>query len=179
MDWLRRSARHRLAGRRSPSALVACVARTAGRAGPREQAKRMHDRLVGVPPRDGGADLDGGVDRGRQSARRGQHRDGRTRSSTVSALKNFATPWTNVPQTVFADLNDYTATVIGMIRDDVPFDQVLSARHGLHGAPGVGRHGYSQTDNLHYQQLEQKRVGSVRSRTCSSRACSRRCPARC
>ena len=45
----------------------------------------------------------------------------------ISALKNFVTPWTNVPQTVFADLNDYSATVIGMIRDDVPFDQVLWA----------------------------------------------------
>ena len=37
-------------------------------------------------------------------------------------LKNFAMPWTNRDQTVFAPLNDYTATVIGMVRDDVPFD---------------------------------------------------------
>ena len=42
-------------------------------------------------------------------------------------LKNFATPWTNRDQTVFAPLNDYTATVIGMIRDDKPFNTVLSA----------------------------------------------------
>ena len=42
-------------------------------------------------------------------------------------LKNFATPWTNRDQTVFAPLNDYTATVIGMVRDDVPFNPVLSA----------------------------------------------------
>ena len=41
-------------------------------------------------------------------------------------LKNLVTPWTNRDQTVFAPLNDYTATVIGMVRDDVPFDQVLS-----------------------------------------------------
>ena len=40
-------------------------------------------------------------------------------------LKNFAMPWTNRDQTVFAPLNDYVATVIGMVRDDVPFNQVL------------------------------------------------------
>ncbi len=41
-------------------------------------------------------------------------------------LKNFVTPWTNRDQTVFAPLNDYTATVIGMVRDDVPFNTALS-----------------------------------------------------
>ena len=41
-------------------------------------------------------------------------------------LKNFATPWTNRDQTVFAPLNDYTATVIGMVRDDVDFRGLLS-----------------------------------------------------
>ena len=42
-------------------------------------------------------------------------------------LKNLVTPWTNRDQTVFAPLNDYTATVIGMVRDDVPFNTALSA----------------------------------------------------
>jgi hypothetical protein len=37
-------------------------------------------------------------------------------------LKNFAMPWTNRDQTVFAPLNDYVATVIGMVRDDVAFN---------------------------------------------------------
>ena len=32
-------------------------------------------------------------------------------------LKNWIAPWTNEEQTVFTDLNDYTATAIGMIRD--------------------------------------------------------------
>ena len=41
-------------------------------------------------------------------------------------LKNFATPWTNRDQTVFAPLNDYTATVIGMVRDDKDFRGMLS-----------------------------------------------------
>jgi hypothetical protein len=42
-------------------------------------------------------------------------------------LKNFVAPWTNRDQTVFVPLNDYTATVIGMVRDDVAFNTVLSA----------------------------------------------------
>ena len=42
-------------------------------------------------------------------------------------LKNFATPWTNREQTMFAPLNDYTTTVIGMVRDNVPFNELLSA----------------------------------------------------
>ena len=42
-------------------------------------------------------------------------------------LKNFAAPWTNRDQSVFVPLNDYIATVVGMIRDDVPFNTLLSA----------------------------------------------------
>ena len=42
-------------------------------------------------------------------------------------LKNMAVPWTNRDQTVFAPLNDYVATFIGMVRDDVPFNTALSA----------------------------------------------------
>jgi hypothetical protein len=125
-----------------------------GFAGPREQAKRMHDRLVGVPP---SVDVLASMQSSIQDAN-----DPVAAAYTamenpifyISSLKNFATPWTNVPQTVFADLNDYTATVIGMIRDDVPFDQVLYGDIVYVGASGT----YSQTDNLHYQQLEQTRA---------------------
>jgi hypothetical protein len=124
-----------------------------GAAGPREQAKRMHDRLVGVPPSEG-------VLTSMQASIQSNDAVGAAYTAMenpifyISSLKNFATPWTNVPQTVFADLNDYTATVIGIIRDDVPFDQVLYGDIVYTGASGS----YSQTDNLHYQQLEQNRA---------------------
>ena len=39
----------------------------------------------------------------------------------------MAVPWTNRDQTVFVPLNDYVATFIGMVRDDVPFNTALSA----------------------------------------------------
>jgi len=126
-------------------------------AGPREQAKRMHDRLVGVPPTEttlasmaakiAGGDAIGAAYEAMQN-----------RYFYSSSLKNFATPWTNVDQSVFGDLNDFTATVIGMIRDDVPFNTVLSADLVYVGAPGVVAAGYSQTNNDHYRQLEEARV---------------------
>jgi hypothetical protein len=124
-----------------------------GSAGPREQAKRMHDRLVGVPPSEAVlTSMQSSIEDDADPVAAAY-----TAMSNpvfyISSLKNFATPWTNVPQTVFADLNDYSATVIGMIRDDVPFDQVLYGDIVYVGASGS----YSQTDNLHYQQLEQTR----------------------
>ncbi len=48
-------------------------------------------------------------------------------------LKNFVTPWTNRDQTVFAPLNDYTATVIGMVRDNVAVQHRAVGRHPLYG----------------------------------------------
>jgi len=42
-------------------------------------------------------------------------------------IRNLAAPWTNRDQSVFVPLNDYTATVVGMVRDNVPFNTLLSA----------------------------------------------------
>ena len=42
-------------------------------------------------------------------------------------IRNMAAPWTNRDQSVFVPLNDYTATVVGMVRDNVPFNTLLSA----------------------------------------------------
>jgi hypothetical protein len=135
--------------------VLACAAPAT--AGPREQARRMHDRLVGVPPTE--TVLAGMATKIANGDAVGAAYDAmRNPYFYSSALKNFVTPWTNVERTVFADLNDYTATVIGMIRDDVPFNTVLSADLVYVGAPGVVGAGYSQTDNDHYRQLEEARV---------------------
>jgi hypothetical protein len=136
--------------------LVLACASTAA-AGPREQAKRIHDRLVGVPPTEAvlasmATKIAGG------DAIGASYEAMQNRYFYSSSLKNFVTPWTNVERTVFADLNDYTATVIGMIRDDVPFNQVLTADLVYVGAPGVVAANYSQTNNDHYRQLEAARV---------------------
>jgi hypothetical protein len=124
-------------------------------AGPREQARRLHDRLAGVPP--SAAVLD-------QMAALIAADDTRGAADLAMAnpqflmtsVKNMVTPWTNVERTVHADLNDYTALVIGMIRDDLDFRQVLTADMMYVGANVTPA--YSQTDNEHYRALESQRV---------------------
>ena len=83
-------------------------------------------------------------------------------------LKNFAMPWTNRDQTVFAPLNDYVATVIGMVRDDVPFDRVLSADILYVGSSGSGVPAYSPANNDHYAALETQGVEPQGPRWCAT-----------
>jgi hypothetical protein len=59
---------------------------------------------------------------------------------------------------MFAPLNDYTATVIGMIRDNVPFNQLLSADLVYTGDPVLGLPGNLQTSNDHYIALEEQGI---------------------
>ena len=125
-------------------------------AGPREQARRLHDRLAGVPPSDAvltqtAADIQGGnADSAAQLAMA-------NRNFYNVTLKNFVAPWTNRERTVFVPLNDYTATVIGMVRDDVDFSTVLSADL-LYTSNAAGAPAYSASDNAHYQYLEDNNV---------------------
>ena len=121
-------------------------------AGPREQARRIHERLTGVPPSeavlaDMQADVAGGGAAGATNAAYTAMDNSNFYSVT---LKNFAAPWTNRDQSVFVPLNDYTATVIGMVRDDVPFNTLLSANLVYVGSGG----GYSPSNNDHYQALD-------------------------
>ena len=133
-------------------------------AGPveRAQAKRIHDRLTGVPPAD--ADLTamenliiGGdpVEAARYAM--DPARNSRAKYFYNVTLKNWVTPWTNEEQTMFAPLNDYTALVIGMIRDDVPFNTVLSADLFYTGIGG-GLPAFSNMNNDHFEALENNDV---------------------
>jgi hypothetical protein len=137
------------------AALAACA--LAAQAGPREQAKRMHDRIAGVPP--SAAVL---------NAMEAEIVAGRVDDAAMLAmnnpsfysvtLKNLVTPWTNREQTVFAPLNDYTATVIGIVRDDLSFDEVLSADILYVGNAGLGLPAVSASSNAHYEQMESRGV---------------------
>lgn len=126
-------------------------------AGPREQAKQIHDRLTGVPPTV--AVLDSMAAKVTAGNAVGAAMDAMNNPAFYNTtLRNFVTPWTNETQTAFADLNDYTATIIGMIRDNVPFNQVLSADIVYVGAAGIVEPVYSQTNNDHYAALEAQRI---------------------
>ncbi len=121
----------------------------------RRQAKRMYDRLVGTPPTPALLnDLEARVASDKVAA--GLYMLDRTQAHSsqfyTTTLKNFATPWTNRDQTVFAPLNDYTATVIGLVRDDADFRTVLSADVVYVGS-GISP-AYSTTSNAHYEAME-------------------------
>ena len=121
-------------------------------AGAREQARRIHERLAGVPPsEDVLADMQADVAGGNATAAAYTAMENSNFYSVT--LKNFAAPWTNRDQSVFVPLNDYTATVIGMVRDDVPFNTLLSANLVYVGS-GPGVPAYSPSSNDHYEALE-------------------------
>ena len=129
-------------------------------AGPREQAKRIHDRLTGVPPSNAMLDAmetaisgGGGAITAALYAIDGAPSAPATGDFYTVTLKNWVTPWTNEDQDVFAPLNDYSATIVGMVRDEKDFREILSSdiiyRGNIPGIPG-----YSNSDNRHYEFLE-------------------------
>jgi hypothetical protein len=133
------------------SALLVLASSVAA-AGPREQAKRIHERLAGVPPTEAVlADMQADV--AGNNATDAALTAMENSSFYSVTLKNFAAPWTNRDQSVFVPLNDYTATVIGMVRDDVPFNTLLSANLVYVGTGG-GVPAYSPNNNDHYQALD-------------------------
>jgi hypothetical protein len=89
----------------------------------KDQAKRMYDRVAGVTASDATLTSMVGMD-ATQAALNIVTKDPAFYNNTI---RNLAMPWTNRDQTVFAPLNDYVATVVGMVRDDVPFNALLSA----------------------------------------------------
>jgi hypothetical protein len=133
--------------------LLACVAGAAS-ANDRDKAKRIHDRIAGVPPSEATlTQMEALIASNPLAAA-----DIATEQPSFYnvTLKNMAVPWTNRDQTVFAPLNDYAATFIGMVRDDVPFNTALSAdlTYTVNGAsPGP-----SASSNDHYANAEANSV---------------------
>ena len=115
------------------------------------QAKRIHDRLTGIPPDTTTL----------QNMEIALNSDATGKSAADIALlnpafynvtlKNFVAPWTNEEQTVFTPLNDYTATAIGMIRDGIDFREVL---FGDILYIGNNSPAYSVSNNDHYEALD-------------------------
>jgi hypothetical protein len=139
--------------------LLAAQAAIPAYAGPTEQAERIYERLAGVKPSP--TVLQQMVDAiNGASGQAGLVAAAKIATDPASAptfynvvLKNMVTPWTNRDQTVFAPLNDYTATVIGMVRDGVPFDQVLSGDI-IYTVNASGLPAPSINNNNHYATAE-------------------------
>lgn len=118
-----------------------------------DQAKRLHDRIVGTPAsaktlNDIAQLLDNGQPiEAAYKAMESAH-------FYTTTLKLFSTPWTNEDQDIFAPLNDYSATIIGMVRDDIDFRQILQADMTYVGEDALGLPNYNTHNNDHYQALE-------------------------
>ena len=140
-------------------ALAAAVPAEPAAAGSREQAMRIHDRLNGSPPTQAVLDaMQTAIDANNAVGAALLAIDDANGNFYSVVLKNFVMPWTNRAQTVFAPLNDYAATVIGMVRDEVPFNTVLSADILYIGKSSLGLPAYSTSGNDHYAQMEAQGV---------------------
>lgn len=123
-------------------------------AGEREQAKRMHDRIAGVPPTASVLDsmatdiLDGDPSKAAYTAMENS-------AFYDVTLKNLAAPWTNEAMSSFVPFNDYMATVIGLVRDDADFRTVLFGDVLYVGNSSLGLPDPSASSNAHYEALEE------------------------
>jgi hypothetical protein len=120
-----------------------------------EKAKRMHDRLAGIPPSATVLNtmrtrIDGG------DAVGAAYEAMKNKAFYNARLKNWITPWTNRESNQFAPLNDYTATVIGLIRDEADYRQVLYG--DVLYVPEVPDKSYSRFDNDLYIAAEDQDV---------------------
>jgi len=147
--WLYSSPRFLL---RSLCLMLALLLSVSSLAGSREQALQIHNRIAGVPPSETvllqmadlitSNDLPAAVELAMNNE-----------AFYSVTLKNMATPWTNRDQTVFAPLNDYTATFIGLVRDDRDF-RTLLYDDVIYVGTASGLPAYSNHNNNHYQAFE-------------------------
>ena len=124
-------------------------------AGTLEQAKQLHDRLTGIPASESTL-LDMVTLLDDNKPIEAAYKAMETPAFYSTTLKLFATPWTNVEQDIFAPLNDYSATVIGAVRDDVDFREILQTDMLYIGKQSLSLPAYSINNNQHYQALEDR-----------------------
>lgn len=119
-----------------------------------DQATRMYNRIAGIPPN--ATELASMMSAGDPvSAAMIATQDPAFYNDTI---RNMAAPWTNREQSVFVPLNDYIATVVGMVRDDVPFNTLLSADLVYVADAAAGVPAYSSGNNAMYLAMDQNNV---------------------
>jgi hypothetical protein len=127
----------------------------------RDQTKRIHDRLTGVPPSASfldtyavDADNDGFLDDPLGVAKAALEQS----TFYTVTVKNMIAPATNEEQTVFTPLNDFTATAIGLIRDELDYRQLLYGDIIYTGDSSLGLPPYANNNNNHYEQMEEQGI---------------------
>ncbi len=129
-------------------------------AGPKDQAKRIHERLTGVPPDQVTLDdMATMIEAGDPKQAAMLAMDNEAFYSVT--LKNWAAPWTNRDHNVFVPLNDYIATVIGLVKDDADFRRVLYDDVVYYSnQSGLPSH-QATNNNAHYEAIENNRVSLI------------------
>ena len=122
----------------------------------RVYAYRLYNRINGVPPSSNKlqevAQL---IDAGKfQDAAMSAINDPEGHFYNIT-LKNFFAKWSNKDESPRQSLNDYIATAIGMVRDDIPFNQILSEDILYTAEVGVP---YSKSDNKLYETIESRNL---------------------
>jgi hypothetical protein len=140
------------------TACAAALALSIGEAGAQavtpDQAVRMYNRIAGIPPTQ--AELTTMLQQPNAvAAALIATQDHKFYNDTI---RNMAAPWTNRSQSVYVPLNDYTATVIGMVRDDIAFNTILSNNLLYVGDGTSGEGAYSPDNNNMYIALDQNNV---------------------
>ncbi len=117
-------------------------------AGRRDQARKLYSSLTGLTPSEKeisiiASKLSKGksmeVARDIIESRAGINSKGSFYNVTI---KNFATPWTNVDFSKMFPLNDLSATVVGYVRDERPFNDILQ-NDSVYMAAGIKMAGTS------------------------------------
>ncbi|HTT05094.1 MAG TPA: hypothetical protein VMF64_07370 [Steroidobacteraceae bacterium] len=155
-DRLIRIAEHRAAALLVVAALT-LQPLTAAHAGPNEQATRLFERLTGTPPSTSvltqmASDISSHdyTDAANLAINDPGH------AFYNVTIRNFAQPMSNKPQSLFVPLNDYTATIIGMVRDNMPFNTVLSQDVIYVGDPSKvsGLPAYAYNNDNQYEYMD-------------------------
>lgn len=171
----------KLSSREIRQKFKACLLTAAGmaiavttQAGTKEQARRLHERLAGVPPASPAM-----LSQVEAQIAAGRPKDAamiimNTESFYNVTLRNMFNAWSNVSDDSNVPLNDYTATAIGLIRDNEKFDQALYGDVIYTGPDNLNTvrdavdpniivtqgitEAYSTGDNKHYIDLDTKLI---------------------
>ena len=119
---------------------------------PREDAWKLHNRLAGVPPTPQILnEMSDHINRGDVEAAAELATEHPAFYNVT--LKNWVKPWSNRDQTPRVPFNDYVATILGVIRDETPFDKILYD-DVIYVVNSTAVPAYSNTDNNHYRNAE-------------------------
>ncbi len=122
---------------------------------PKEIAWKLHNRIAGVPPKPSVLlNMEAEVAAGRP---KNAARMALAHPNFINiVMKNWVKSWSNRDQSNRVDFNDHSATLLGIIRDDIGFDQALygDIYYTVNGSATA----WANNSNDHYRVAESSRM---------------------